>query len=52
MYPVKHKLNDCTMMKNFMASGALAKGKKPKGDPSRKDAASDPRVAAVMTMYG
>jgi hypothetical protein len=23
-YPVKHKLKDCTMMKNFMTSGALS----------------------------
>jgi hypothetical protein len=23
-YPVKHKLRDCDMMKNFMATGSLA----------------------------
>jgi hypothetical protein len=29
-YPVKHKLKECTMIKkNYMTSGALAKGKKP-----------------------
>jgi hypothetical protein len=31
-YPVKQKLKECTMMKNYMTSGALAKGKKPEGD--------------------
>jgi hypothetical protein len=25
-YPIKHKLRDCGMMKNFMASGSLARG--------------------------
>jgi hypothetical protein len=25
-YPIKHKLRDCGMMKNFMASGSLAQG--------------------------
>jgi hypothetical protein len=33
MYPVKHKLKDCTMMKNFMTLGALSMGKKPEEDP-------------------
>jgi hypothetical protein len=23
-YPIKHKLKDCCMMKNFIASGSLA----------------------------
>jgi hypothetical protein len=31
-YPVKHKLKECTMMKNYMASWALSKGKNPEGD--------------------
>jgi hypothetical protein len=30
------------MMKNFMTSGALSKGKKPDGDPCRKSAAPNP----------
>jgi hypothetical protein len=25
-YPIKHKLRDCTMMKNFMVSGSLTRG--------------------------
>jgi hypothetical protein len=35
-YPVKHKLKECTIIKNFMTSGALSKGKKPEGDPTGK----------------
>jgi hypothetical protein len=27
-YPIKHKLNDCTMLKNFMTSGTFSKGRK------------------------
>jgi hypothetical protein len=30
-YPIKHKLKDCTMIKNFMTSGAFSKGRKPVG---------------------
>jgi hypothetical protein len=32
-HPVIHKLKECTMMKNYMTSGALTKGKKPERDP-------------------
>jgi hypothetical protein len=38
----KHKLKDYTMMKNFMTSGALSKGKKPDGDTCRKSATPNP----------
>jgi hypothetical protein len=51
-YAVKHKLKECTMMKNFMALGALSKGKKPEGEPGGKGAAPFPREEAVMTIYG
>jgi hypothetical protein len=50
MYPNKHKLKDCTMMKNFMTSRALSKGKKPKGDPGGKDVAPFLR-GVVMMIY-
>jgi hypothetical protein len=40
MYPIKHKLKDCTMMKNFMTLGALSMGKKQDGEPGGKCAAS------------
>jgi hypothetical protein len=50
-YPIKHKFKDCTMMKNFMTSGALSKGKKPKGDPGKKGATSVLDEAAIMTIF-
>jgi hypothetical protein len=31
-YPIKHKRKNCTMMKNFMTSGAFSKGRRPEGD--------------------
>jgi hypothetical protein len=51
-YPVKRKLKECTMMKNHMTSGGLAKGKKPEGDPGGKVDASFPEEEAVMSIYG
>jgi hypothetical protein len=33
-YPIKHMVKYCTMMKSFMTSGTLSKGRKPNGDPS------------------
>jgi hypothetical protein len=42
MYPIKHKLKEYAVMKNFMTSGVLAKGKKPEGDLGRKDATPFP----------
>jgi hypothetical protein len=40
------------MMKNFMTSGALSKGKKHEGDPGKKGVSPFPREEAVMTIYG
>jgi hypothetical protein len=37
------------VLKNFMTSGALSKGKKPEGDPCM---APFPRGEAVMSIYG
>jgi hypothetical protein len=52
MYPMlKHKLKDCTMMKNFMTSGAHSKGKKPEGDPGGKGMSSFPGKVAAMMIY-
>jgi hypothetical protein len=39
------------MMKNFMTSGDLSKGKMPEGDQSGKGAALDPEEAVSMTIY-
>jgi hypothetical protein len=41
-YPIKQKLKACTMMKNFMTSWALSKGKKSEGDPGGKGTTSFP----------
>jgi hypothetical protein len=39
------------MMKNFMTSGALSKGRKPEADLAGKDAIAIPGEAAVMTIF-
>jgi hypothetical protein len=39
------------MMKNFMTSRALPKGKKPEGDSDRKDTTPFPREEAVLSIY-
>jgi hypothetical protein len=49
-YPVKHKLSDCNMMKNFMASGSLARGMEV-NKPDNGDMMPFPREDAVMTIY-
>jgi hypothetical protein len=51
-YPIKHKLKNYTMMKNFMTSRALSRGRKPEGDPGGKDAAPTPGEVSVMTIFG
>jgi hypothetical protein len=32
-YPVQHMIKDCTVMRNFMTSGAFSKGRKPREAP-------------------
>jgi hypothetical protein len=51
-YLVKHKLKDCTIMKNFMTMGTLSKGKKPERDLGGIGTASSHGEAAVMMIYG
>jgi hypothetical protein len=48
-YPIKHKLKDCTMMKNFMMSGALSKGRRPRESPGGKGHGT-PQLAAVRDL--
>jgi hypothetical protein len=48
-YPIKHKLKDCTMMKNFMMSGALSKGRRPRESPGGK-CHGTPQLAAVRDL--
>jgi hypothetical protein len=42
-YPIKHKLKEFDMMKSFMTSGPLTKGKEPEGDLGRKGVTPFPR---------
>jgi hypothetical protein len=51
-YPVKHKLKECTMMKNYMTMGNLSRSKKPEGDSAGKVAAPFPEEKAIMLIYG
>jgi hypothetical protein len=38
-FPIKHKLKECTMMKNYMTTRTFARSKKPEGDLVGKVAA-------------
>jgi hypothetical protein len=51
-FHVKHKLKECTMMKNFMTSGALSKGKNPEGDLGGKGMTPFPKEEAFISIYG
>jgi hypothetical protein len=51
-YPIRHKLKECPMMKNYMTTGAFAKGKKPEDDSTGKAAAPFPEEKAVRSIYG
>jgi hypothetical protein len=46
-YPVRHKLKECTMMKNYMTTITFANGKRPEGDSSRKATAPFPEEKMV-----
>jgi hypothetical protein len=48
MYPVRHKLKECTMMKNYMTIGTFARSKKPNSDSSGKAAAPFLKEEVVM----
>jgi hypothetical protein len=48
---MKHKLKDCTMMKNFLTLGAFSKGRKPNGDPGREAAIDILGEAEVTTIF-
>jgi hypothetical protein len=50
-YPVRNKLKECTMMKNYMTTGTFARGKKPEGDLTGKVVAPFPEEKAVMLIY-
>jgi hypothetical protein len=50
-YPIKHKLKECPMMKNYMTTGNLARSKKPEGDLAGKEVTPFPEEKAVMSIY-
>jgi hypothetical protein len=50
-YPVKHKLRECDMMKNFMILGFLPQGMELDEVPGRSDTMPFTGVDAVMTVY-
>jgi hypothetical protein len=50
-YPIKHKLKNCGMIKNFITLGSLIWDKEPEEVPGKSDAMPFPREDAVMTVY-
>jgi hypothetical protein len=52
MYPIRHKLKECTMMKNYMTTGTFVRGKKLEGDSMGMIAAPFPEENVVMSIYG
>jgi hypothetical protein len=50
-YLIKHKLRDCSMMKNFMASRSLNRGMEVDEVPDESDVTPFPRDDAVMMIY-
>jgi hypothetical protein len=50
-YPVKHKLKECTMMKNCMTMRTFTRSKKPKGDSTGKAVTPFLEEKAVMLIY-
>jgi hypothetical protein len=50
-YPVKHKLKECDMIKNFMISVSLTRGMELDEDPGISDMTPFPMEDAVMMVY-
>jgi hypothetical protein len=50
-YPIRHKLKDYNMMKNFITSGSLMRDNEPEEDPSGTDVTPLPRADEVMMVY-
>jgi hypothetical protein len=49
---VRHKLIECSMMKNYMTMGAPAKGKNPEGDIMGTASPPFPGEEVIMSIYG
>jgi hypothetical protein len=50
-HPIRIKLMDCNMMKNFMTSRSLTRDKEPEEHPGGSDVMPFTREDAVMTVY-
>jgi hypothetical protein len=50
-YTIKHKLKECSMMKNYKTMRALAKGKRLEGDLVEKATTPFPEEEAIMSIY-
>jgi hypothetical protein len=51
MYPIKHKLRDCSMMKNFMVSRSLPRAMELDEVPNEDNVISFPGEDTVMMIY-
>jgi hypothetical protein len=51
VYPIKNKLNDCDMMKNFMISGSLTQGMELNEDLGGSNMMPFPEEDAVLMVY-
>jgi hypothetical protein len=52
VFPIKHNLRDCNMMKNFMISGSLTRGMELNEVPDESDTIPFLGEATVMMVYG
>jgi hypothetical protein len=50
-YPIKHKLRDCGMMNNFLASGSRVRGMEVDEVPNEGDTMPFPGEDVVMVIY-
>jgi hypothetical protein len=51
MYLARHKLKECTMIKNYMTTGTFVRGKKPKDDSTGNVVAPFPEEKEVISFY-
>jgi hypothetical protein len=51
VYPIKHKLRDCSMMKNFMVSGSFNRGIGLDEVQGERDTMPFPMEVVVMMIY-
>jgi hypothetical protein len=52
VYPIRHKLKNCDMMKSFMISGSPTWGMELDEDPNRSDTMPFPKEKKIVVVYG